>query len=635
MNTTEFLENTLEPILVGDLLKQTEGNPLYNFYIPAYQRGYRWDKDQIMDLLDDLYDFIYITKGDKYCLQPIVVKKMTDGKYEVLDGQQRLTTIFILLNCIKKYNTLLKTYSLSYQTRPDSESYLQKISTEINDSNPDYYYISQAYILIDKWLTNQIEEKPSIASDFQTAFGNSVEFIWYEILENTVAVDVFTRINVGKIALTNAELVKAVFLSKENMKLGFSERDSEVLNLIQNRIAFEWDELEKKLRNDKFWYFILQSKKSYETRIDYILELLSDQSFQTNEYASFRYFYSKIKEKKQDSDLIKELSTKNYSLIEEEWDNIKSVIEVFEEWYADPFYYHFIGFLILQNFSIVDIKNKFLSTTTQKFNSYIKKSIYDMFKEVNITSLQYGPDSKLISKLLLLFNIHSTYNVPDNTSRFPFDSYKNKIWSLEHVYAQNSEDFKEKDYINWLRENLTSIEKKFKSKEANDLIKEMQHQIKHFEDFDGKFDNIDFVGLVSASEKLYSQGLDELDSESLLELEKLQEELEDETDIKEDLLVDERVTEKNKFNFLSERDSIVNLALLDRDSNSYLSYSLFDVKRSKIIDLDKEGAYIPLETKRVFLKYNTKEPDNFFYWTVKDKLDYLEKLQLTLEKFKY
>lgn len=72
----------------------------------------------------------------------------------------------------------------------------------------------------------------------------------------------------------------------------------------------------------------------------------------------------------------------------------------------------------------------------------------------------------------------------------------------------------------------------------------MKHQIKHFEDFDGKFDNIDFVGLVSASEKLYSQGLDELDSESLLELEKLQEELEDETDIKEDLLVGELVTQK-------------------------------------------------------------------------------------------
>ena len=113
--TAQLKENKLHPILVGDLLKQQEGQPVYNFYIPSYQRGYRWDKDQITDLLEDIYDFIYITKGDKYCLQPIVVKKMKDQRYEVLDGQQRLTTIFILLNCIKKYNTLLKTYSLAYQ----------------------------------------------------------------------------------------------------------------------------------------------------------------------------------------------------------------------------------------------------------------------------------------------------------------------------------------------------------------------------------------------------------------------------------------------------------------------------------------------------------------------------------------
>ncbi len=634
MSETIPRENSLKPILVGDLLKQAEGKPKYQFYIPAYQRGYRWNTDQIMDFLDDLFDFIYITKGEKYCLQPIVVKKMVNDRFEVLDGQQRLTTIFILLNCIKKYNTLLKTYSLSYQTRSDSEIFLQTISTELNITNPDYYYISQAYILIEEWLTSQIEEKPSIASDLQTAFGNSVEFIWYEILEKTNAVDVFTRINVGKIALTNAELVKAVFLSKENMKIGFSERSAEVLTLVQNRIAFEWDELEKKLRNDKFWFFILQSNQSYETRIDYVLELLSDQNSSTNDYASFRYFYSKIKDKKQDDNLIEGLTKKNYSLIEEEWDAIKSVIEIFEEWFTDPYYYHFIGFLILQRFSIIELKNAFLSMTTNEFKAYLNKSIYDLFKDKEITSLQYGPDSKMISRLLLLFNIHSTYSVPDNTSRFPFDSYKEKTWSLEHVYAQNSEDFKEKDFIYWLRENLSSIEKKYTSKEAKDLIKEIKHQIEHFEQNQGKFDNIDFVSLVSSSEVLYSKGLNELDSKSLLELEESLEKKEDEFDSITE--IDDKVQseEQKKINYLSDRDSIVNLALLDRNSNSYLSYSLFDVKRSKIIDLDKKGAYIPIETKRVFLKYNTKEPDNFFYWTVLDKLAYLEKLQNTIESFK-
>lgn len=616
-------ENKLYPILVGDLLKQQEGKPIYNFYIPSYQRGYRWDKDQIMDLLEDLYDFIYITKGEKYCLQPIVVKKMKDERYEVLDGQQRLTTIFILLNCIKRYNTLLKTYSLSYQTRLDSAAFLQEISNEINDSNPDYYYISQAYLIIDNWLTQQIDNKPSIPSDLQTAFGNRIEFIWYEILENTNAVDVFTRINVGKIALTNSELVKAVFLSKDNMKVGFHEREPEVLNLVQNRIAFEWDELEKRLRNDQFWYFVLQSNKSFETRIDYILELLSPEITGSNTYASFRYFYDKIKKAKQNTELIKNLADKNYSLIEYEWDRIKSRIEIFDEWFNDHYYYHFIGFLITLNYPVSYLVDAFLLKSKKDFNIFLKKAVYSHFKNIKIEELYYKPHHKIISQLLLLLNVDSTYSIPDKSSRFPFYSFKSKTWSLEHVYAQNSEDFKEKDYIIWLRDNKLSIEKKVENAESAELLKEIKYQISFYEENGGKFDNIDFIGIVSASEKLYTDGLSLIDTQTISLLEENEEDA-----------VAEDLDEKKDFSFLSERDSIMNLALLDKDSNSSLSYSLFDVKRSKILDRDKEGSYIPIETKRVFLKYHTPKPENFFYWTVIDKLSYLEKINNTLDKFK-
>lgn len=49
-----------------------------NYFIPSYQRGYRWEKRQIQDLLEDLYNFACDkdkTDGSFYCLQPIVVKK--------------------------------------------------------------------------------------------------------------------------------------------------------------------------------------------------------------------------------------------------------------------------------------------------------------------------------------------------------------------------------------------------------------------------------------------------------------------------------------------------------------------------------------------------------------------------------
>lgn len=82
------------------LTEKTIGELLENkFFIPSYQRGYRWTERQVEDLLNDVWDFITKTgKKDNewYCLQPVVVKK-TNNHYEVLDGQQRLTTIFLIL----------------------------------------------------------------------------------------------------------------------------------------------------------------------------------------------------------------------------------------------------------------------------------------------------------------------------------------------------------------------------------------------------------------------------------------------------------------------------------------------------------------------------------------------------------
>ena len=73
------------------------GNVQGVFYVPSYQRGYRWGKEEVTRLLEDIY-----TNGNKtYCLQPVVVRKDGD-RYELIDGQQRLTTLFILLQYIKR-----------------------------------------------------------------------------------------------------------------------------------------------------------------------------------------------------------------------------------------------------------------------------------------------------------------------------------------------------------------------------------------------------------------------------------------------------------------------------------------------------------------------------------------------------
>ena len=117
-----------------------------NFFIPDYQRGYRCSSFEAEQLMNDLKEFCKRRKeeGEFYCLQPIVVKKRTwlreeNGKtsevngYEVIDGQQRLTTLYILMKCkeqkIKALYEDFQPFSIKYETRVefDSQKFLENI----------------------------------------------------------------------------------------------------------------------------------------------------------------------------------------------------------------------------------------------------------------------------------------------------------------------------------------------------------------------------------------------------------------------------------------------------------------------------------------------------------------------------
>ena len=103
----------LERRLVGDV----EGT----FFVRDYQRGYRWGVDEVRRLLDDIKD----AGGRNYYLQPVVVKRLEDGRWELVDGQQRLTTLYLVLRYIKRHMpTAEPRYTLSYETRQGSAAYL-------------------------------------------------------------------------------------------------------------------------------------------------------------------------------------------------------------------------------------------------------------------------------------------------------------------------------------------------------------------------------------------------------------------------------------------------------------------------------------------------------------------------------
>ena len=116
--------------------------------MPAYQRGYRWGKSEVRRLLDDVYNLSKYNERRKYCLQPIVVKKIGDGEFELIDGQQRLTTIFLIYKYMFEEGGRFfgePKFSLDYQTREKSADFLANIDVERKDENIDFYFMANAY----------------------------------------------------------------------------------------------------------------------------------------------------------------------------------------------------------------------------------------------------------------------------------------------------------------------------------------------------------------------------------------------------------------------------------------------------------------------------------------------------------
>ncbi|WP_295053211.1 DUF262 domain-containing protein, partial [uncultured Fibrobacter sp.] len=459
------LDNKIETRTIASLLG-------LNFFIPSYQRGYRWTSQQVTDLLKDVYDFTNKKRGKEefYCLQPIVVRKMSsddltknslEGEwYEVIDGQQRLTTIKIILSYLIQ-NTMSpkrqKTFEnrkikIKYATRKNSEDFLEALSQKSKDSDEyiDYSYIEDAYDTVEKWFDSveNDSDQQAICNTFtcekneENNYAGTVQVIWYESNEK-IPENVFRRLNVGKIPLTNAELIKALFLNSSNFK---SENSSDYKNsriyLKQLEIANMWDKIEYTLHDERFWLFIHQKEYSNPTRIDFIFDLIKDKDvlevkklfednlddyekdLGTDSYKTFRYFYFYLTKNKENKE----------RLINECWKVVKSIFDVFVEWYNDIELYHYVGFLVQcdPKLKIAELYDEWNSWKCKKdFVGILKNRINYVIASCRNLNQQYEysedsdddgtmskqdryPDKTKVRPLLLLHNIQTVINQNKN-----------------------------------------------------------------------------------------------------------------------------------------------------------------------------------------------------------------------------
>lgn len=384
-----------------------------SFYIPSYQRGYRWSETEVVRLLDDIYQ-----NGKKnYCLQPVVVRKKED-RYELIDGQQRLTTLYLIYKYMKNVNPFFNepAFTLSYQTRDQSEEFLKTLDMTKQDDNIDFWFIAKAYNTIKKWFEQDLQIRVMHIFEY---LKEDVKIIWYEVGESEDAISLFTRLNIGKIPLTSAELVKAMFLSRDNAENMRREK--------QEEISLQWDGIERELHNESLWFFLTNSVKGeYQTRIDLVLDLIAgkDESTREKYYTFFRF-----------DELRKEVS------LDDIWKKIYQTFLTLKGWYEDHDLYHRIGYLITSGTSLHKIfalsKDKKKSEFNESLDELIKKSVAISGNYAEL-SYEKSLDYKRISTLLLLFNIESVRRSDGHAQRFPFDQFKhhkgsNVTWSLEHM----------------------------------------------------------------------------------------------------------------------------------------------------------------------------------------------------------
>lgn len=560
------------------------------YFIPSYQRGYRWDKKQVEELLEDIYE-VYTTNQKSYCLQPIVVSKIdkNENKYEIIDGQQRLTTIYILLTRFKRF--IDEKFQLDFEVRKNCIEFFQKLDTGILDySNPDFAHISNAYKVIDLWLKKKREDKVDSNIEmniFQTLL-EKVEVIWYdvEINDRKELVKVFTRLNSGKIGLTNAELIKALFLSKINFD---SSKDVYTRQL---DISNKWNQIENALQDDDFWNFINKSENKLTTRIDYIFQLIvRNKQFEIKEdFDVFRYYYPLYVKAQRESE---------YDFIESNWNEVDLYFTILQDWYKNHEYYHLIGLLIWDGLNILTLIKEYQKSNKTLFVRYLFKEIENRFC-ITIKDLDYKKSYNQVERTLVFFNVMEVYRSKSN--KFPFKQLKLKEvkWSLEHIHPQNALAVRQHEYKQWLKDHKNVLES-MNSDDNKELIERIKNLLTELEEKNAK--------------------------DLKLQFEELSREILEKLDYKENNT--ENISKKSAIPYekLIGEHHISNMALLDTKRNSSLGNSAFGVKRKSIIDFELMGVYIPNATKNSFLKYYSDYPKHLNYWTLEDRDEYLFKIQ--------
>ncbi len=658
-----------------------------SFYVPAYQRGYRWTRQNVKDLLGDIKEFIDrnklgdntrnpVSTTDFYCLQPLVVaespvpdsfresiekslqlKDDTEAlqkirssltknvRWEVIDGQQRLTTIFLVLSKLG----VACPFSVKYARWPerDLDCIIKNLSQETKGQSIDKHHLWEAADEINHFFENYSDRD---RDGFKKTLLNNVQFIWYESRE-TDPIKVFTRLNIGKIGLTNAELIKALFLNQAN----FAESDLDEIRLRQIEIATRWDEIESTLQDDEFWLFLHDLGYGKPTRIEFLFDLMckkgsldefieveklgkDKKELGKDNYRTFRYFNAFFHSNRE-----KNSQTKKYP-IEVCWERVDELFATFKDWFDNLKLYHYIGFLIASDWEkdisnedriIVILNNWDDSKTNTQFVEYLNQEVSKCIAKCSNLGRQYTINNKRdCVPLLLLYNIQTVINqngkhnekhkdVQGVFYKFPFHIYKKEGWDVEHIDSNSENDLSGKaDQNEFLLNRFLAVNDVLQSRIEN-FINNPNASCTEFDDIKKETNDL------------------------------LKENEQDRLRV---------IPPSNRNDGIDEKNLIWNYALLDSSTNRSYGNAIFSAKRRIVIGKDQgfllaiprltkkdgqpqleiskekmrtvaESSFVPPCTKQVFFKYYSPVLSAPNYWLRTDADAYRNDIFETLKSF--
>lgn len=613
------------------------------FNIPSYQRGYRWEKENVEALLNDIQEFATKTKkeeGEFYCLQPVVVRvnshlseieSLKEGKpvivYDLLDGQQRLTTLWLILNQ-ERFRNLWDSmdvdhpslYTMQYESRDNL--FEKAIDNGINMfENIDLYYLKSAFSTITEWRGQIIKILDALVPVNPTEITNDVRIIWYEFDKDiedashqASSIKVFSRLNYGKIALTDTELIKALILQSDIYPDDNSEKGRNAMKEHLFRIATEWDDIEKGLHNELFWGMLTPEDYNPANHLELVLKFVAEKIQMEKKYRI-------IDHQRRDFYIISNYLGVNSSVspiqyadnVDCLWSMIRDVYNSLHNWYMNDTFYHLIGLnVLIQGGSnpiplITNIYSKYCSVNKESFRLYLESEIGRLIEiqekvddnlgkkiTVDLRDLQYGIHNPRIIKILEALNIYLHITNKNLGFRFNFKEFKdNKVTSLEHIHPQHlnfDNNVKYEDVFNWYKNTSNIINSNpeyygnIKMRSAINQLGDMLKDKDKFKDW-------------------------------IAECQKNVEEI--------DMFFDQHAQMDS-----GHMHTLYNLALVDKETNAALSNNLIDVKRRILQRREEQGkTYVPIATNYVFNKHFSNNISDMKFWTKEDRKAYFAKIE--------